>query len=80
MKKEALETAQQKMRDAWFISTMRADKEALVSVTIEERDCINAALSIAIGICELDLGRMKLMLESAHEIVESDPMFRIPRA
>jgi hypothetical protein len=23
---------------------------------------------------------MKLMLESAHEIVESDPMFRIPRA
>jgi hypothetical protein len=25
------------------------------------------------------LGRMKLMLESAHEIVESDPMFRIPR-
>ena len=24
-------------------------------------------------------GRMKLMLESAHEIVESDPMFRIPR-
>jgi hypothetical protein len=22
---------------------------------------------------------MKLMLESAHEIVESDPMFRIPR-
>jgi hypothetical protein len=27
-----------------------------------------------------NLGRMKLMLESAHEIVESDPMFRIPRA
>jgi hypothetical protein len=26
------------------------------------------------------LGRMKLMLESAHEIVESDPMFRVPRA
>ena len=26
-----------------------------------------------------NLGRMKLMLESAHEIVESDPMFRIPR-
>src|ERR1700735_3270919 len=25
------------------------------------------------------LGRMKLMLESAHEIVEIDPMFRIPR-
>ena len=25
-----------------------------------------------------NLGRMKLMLESAHEIVESDPMFRIP--
>jgi len=23
---------------------------------------------------------MKLMLESAHEIVENDPMFRIPRA
>ena len=23
--------------------------------------------------------RMKLMLESAHEIVENDPMFRIPR-
>jgi hypothetical protein len=22
---------------------------------------------------------MKLMLESAHEIVENDPMFRIPR-
>ena len=26
-----------------------------------------------------NLGRMRLMLESAHEIVESDPMFRIPR-
>jgi hypothetical protein len=26
-----------------------------------------------------NLGRMKLMLESAHEIVENDPMFRIPR-
>jgi hypothetical protein len=26
-----------------------------------------------------NLGRMKLMLESAHEIAESDPMFRIPR-
>ena len=26
-----------------------------------------------------NFGRMKLMLESAHEIVESDPMFRIPR-
>jgi hypothetical protein len=26
-----------------------------------------------------NLRRMKLMLESAHEIVESDPMFRIPR-
>lgn len=26
-----------------------------------------------------NLGRMKLMLESTHEIVESDPMFRIPR-
>jgi hypothetical protein len=25
-----------------------------------------------------NLGRMKLMLQSAHEIVESDPMFRIP--
>jgi len=25
-----------------------------------------------------NLGRMKLMLESAREIVESDPMFRIP--
>jgi len=27
-----------------------------------------------------NLGRMKLMLKSAHEIVESDPMFHIPRA
>jgi len=27
-----------------------------------------------------NLGRMKLMLEGAHEIVENDPMFRIPRA
>jgi hypothetical protein len=27
-----------------------------------------------------NLGRMKLMLESAHEIVENDPIFRIPRA
>jgi hypothetical protein len=26
------------------------------------------------------LGRMKLMLDSAHEIVENDPMFRIPRS
>ena len=26
-----------------------------------------------------NLGRMKLMLKSAYEIVESDPMFRIPR-
>ena len=26
-----------------------------------------------------NLGRMKLMLESAHEIVENDPIFRIPR-
>jgi hypothetical protein len=25
------------------------------------------------------LGRMKLLLESAHEIVENDPVFRIPR-
>src|SRR4029077_21237765 len=25
-----------------------------------------------------NLGRMKFMLKSAHEIVESDPMFRIP--
>ena len=27
-----------------------------------------------------NLGRLKLMLESAHDIVENDPMFRIPRA
>jgi hypothetical protein len=27
-----------------------------------------------------NLGRMKLMIESAHEIVENDPMFRVPRA
>ena len=27
-----------------------------------------------------NLGRMKLMPESAHEIIESDPMFRIPRS
>ena len=27
-----------------------------------------------------NLGCMKLMLESAHEIVENDPMFRVPRA
>ena len=27
-----------------------------------------------------NLGRMKLMLESAHEIIESDPMFRIPHS
>jgi hypothetical protein len=27
-----------------------------------------------------NLGRMKLMLESAHEIVENDSMFRIPRS
>ena len=27
-----------------------------------------------------NLGRMRLMLESAHEIVENDPTFRIPRA
>jgi hypothetical protein len=26
-----------------------------------------------------NLGRMKLMLESAHEIVENDPMFCVPR-
>jgi len=26
-----------------------------------------------------NLGRMKLMLESAHEIVENDPMFRVAR-
>ena len=27
-----------------------------------------------------NLGRMKLMLESAQEIIENDPMFRIPRS
>jgi hypothetical protein len=27
-----------------------------------------------------NLGRLKLMLESAHEIVETDPMFRISRS
>ena len=27
-----------------------------------------------------NLGRMKLILESAHEIVENDPIFRIPRS
>jgi hypothetical protein len=27
-----------------------------------------------------DLGRMKLMLEDAREIVENDPMYRVPRA
>lgn len=27
-----------------------------------------------------NFGRMKLMLKSAHEIVENDPMFRIPRS
>jgi hypothetical protein len=26
-----------------------------------------------------NMGRMKLMLDSAHEIVENDPMFKIPR-
>jgi hypothetical protein len=26
-----------------------------------------------------NLGRMKLMLKSAHEIVENDPIFRVPR-
>ena len=26
-----------------------------------------------------NFGRMKLMLESAHEIVENDPMFRVAR-
>ena len=26
-----------------------------------------------------NMGRMKLKLTSAHEIVESDPMFRVPR-
>jgi hypothetical protein len=52
MKKKALETAKRKMRDAWFADDV-SDKEALVSVTREERDGIVAALSIAIGICEL---------------------------
>ena len=27
-----------------------------------------------------NLGRMKLTIESAHEIVENEPIFRIPRA
>jgi hypothetical protein len=27
-----------------------------------------------------NMGRMKLKLESAHEIVDNDPMFRIPRS
>jgi hypothetical protein len=27
-----------------------------------------------------NMGRMKLMLKSAHEIIETDPMFRVPRA
>jgi hypothetical protein len=27
-----------------------------------------------------NMGRMKLMLASAHEIIENDPMFRVPRA
>ena len=27
-----------------------------------------------------NLGRMKLMLDSAHEIVENDPMFRVQRS
>jgi hypothetical protein len=27
-----------------------------------------------------NLGRMKLMLEGAREIVENDPMYRVPRA
>jgi hypothetical protein len=27
-----------------------------------------------------NMGRMKLMLKSAHEIVENDPMFRVPRS
>ena len=27
-----------------------------------------------------NFGRMKLMLESAREIVENDPMYRVPRA
>ena len=26
-----------------------------------------------------NMGRMKLMLTSAHEIVENDPTFRVPR-
>ena len=26
-----------------------------------------------------NLGRMKLMIENAHEIVDNDPMFRVPR-
>jgi hypothetical protein len=26
-----------------------------------------------------NMRRMKLMIESAHEIIENDPMFRIPR-
>ena len=26
-----------------------------------------------------NMGRMKLMLDSAHEIIENDPMFQIPR-
>ena len=26
-----------------------------------------------------NMGRMKLMLTSSHEIVENDPMFRVPR-
>lgn len=27
-----------------------------------------------------NLGRMKLRLDSAHQIVENDPMFRVPRS
>ena len=27
-----------------------------------------------------NMGRMKLMLTSAHEIVENEPMFKVPRA
>ena len=27
-----------------------------------------------------NMGRMKLMLKSAHEIIENDPVFRVPRA
>lgn len=27
-----------------------------------------------------NMGRMKFMLKSAHEIVENDPMFRVPRS